>query len=38
MIQSAIIFQQQNILIEWIHFLNLQNKTVEIAISQEQQK
>lgn len=38
MIQSAIIFQQQNILIERIHFLNLQNRTVEIAISQEQQK
>lgn len=38
MIQSAIIFQQQNILIERIHFLNLQNRTVETAISQEQQK
>lgn len=38
MIQAAIIFQQQYILIERIHFLNLQNRTVEIAISQEQQK
>lgn len=38
MTQYAIIFQQKNLLIEQIHFLKLQNRTVEIAISKEQQR
>lgn len=38
MTQSALIFQQNNVLIEQIHFLKLQNRTVEIVISKEQQK
>lgn len=38
MTQSVIIFQQKNALIEQINFLKLQNRTVEIVISKEQQK
>lgn len=38
MTQSAIIFQWKNVLVEQIHFLRLQNRAVEIAISKEQQK
>lgn len=38
MTQYAIVFQQKNALIEQIHFLKLQNRTLELAVSKEQQK